>query len=214
MEPSIKPACRLVIYVDGTQASQGKTIGDLKVVGIGAAGSVTLEALTGNPKGSVSFEIQCETCGPTTKTYPVGAPTVYSPPPANGIPECGEDCFVIDYQFGDPVADAWIFGDRTWPMPADDSGLYNIPDTSFAAMRTAVQEEAAKLAQKFKSYSKGCSDDCTCQKNSGATPIKSTPWNVEVKAPFVYPDGKATTVLGHFSVVQLKTPGTCRPNVP
>jgi len=57
IDPPLKPGCTI-----GSATADG----GFKVVGVGAAGTVTIEALKDNPKGTVSVTIRCEDCGPTT----------------------------------------------------------------------------------------------------------------------------------------------------
>jgi hypothetical protein len=57
LDPQLKPGCNI-----GSASADG----GFKVVGLGASGTVTIEAREDNPKGSVTVTVQCEDCGPTT----------------------------------------------------------------------------------------------------------------------------------------------------
>ena len=132
----------------------------------------------------------------------------------HALPECGDDCYIIEYETGTAVATTFhndAGGDTTvYPMPTPTGGYYGY---GFApGMRDAFAAAAEKEKAKYTPYAKGCSGRCVCQKDKDAKPRESTPWSVPVTATYTYPDGSGTaTVTGSFEVKQLKTPGTCRP---
>src|SRR4249919_2569525 len=101
---------------------------------------------------------------------------------ADNLPECGEDCFFIDYDKKPAVATTWHnnrAGDTDeYPMPDENSGIYN--QGTFPQMRDAFAEAARKEQAKYRSYAKGCSGRCICQKDKDARSKESTPWSVPV----------------------------------
>ena len=133
--------------------------------------------------------------------------------PDDALRECGDDCYIIEYETGTPVATSWHndAGDTTvYAMPTPNDGNYGFGYAP--GMRDAFAAAAAKVKAKYTPYAKGCSGRCVCQKDKDAKTRESTPWSVPVTASYTYPDGSGTaTVTGSFEVKQLKTPGTCRP---
>lgn len=216
MSPELGPSCTLNVSIDGNSVTMGTQIGDVKVVRLGAKGQVTLEALKDSPKAKVSFTVQCEVpaCGPTTRDYLLGsAPVVIAPRPATApeaLPECGDDCFVIDYIFksrAETYTEDAAHGGETHEMPKENSPVYNF--AFYPGMRGAFD---AAVKQRYKAFSKGCSKDCECQKNKNEKPTATTWWEEEISATYTFPDGSGTlTITGNVKLRLIKTPGTCRP---
>jgi hypothetical protein len=68
MDPALQPGCRFSVSIDGKQVSSpGDRVGDLKVIGFGAAGTATFEIKDDNPKSLIAFTVLCENCGPTSR---------------------------------------------------------------------------------------------------------------------------------------------------
>jgi hypothetical protein len=60
MKPPLPVGCRFTVSIDGQEVKPGDRVGDLKVVGFGAAGTADFEALRDRPVGKVSITVQCE----------------------------------------------------------------------------------------------------------------------------------------------------------
>ena len=132
---------------------------------------------------------------------------------AHDIPQCGEDCFVVEYQTRNPIAKTQKYSDtETYPMPTEGDGTYGAG--FHPGMRQAFAEQVRRDMDRYQPYGKGCPEGCVCQKEEGAKPRYSTWWTVPVEAPYTFPDGSRTiSILGEFEIRQSKTPGMCRPKV-
>lgn len=89
MDPPLAAPCSAVISIGGTVVGRvgvnvpgalPSAAGDFDVMGIGASGSITVQARRDSPSGSISFQVTCpdpNPCGPTEAQFafqPVGAP--------------------------------------------------------------------------------------------------------------------------------------------
>jgi hypothetical protein len=83
MNPPLKPGCRFTVSMNNQAARPGDNVGALRLVGVGATGTATFQALADRPVATVTFTLTCEDCGPTPKSFQVGRAA--ASPPSGGI---------------------------------------------------------------------------------------------------------------------------------